>query len=145
MKDEPTTPAAPLPTAPLPEAVAVLVRHAERVLLIQRANHLPLGGYWTPVTGRLEPGETHADAAHREVREEVGLAIDLGPELHRAPTSNGLFMLTYFTATLSPPTQPTPTNDPTEVAEARWLTASDIATLEPMLPTTRAILGRLLG
>src|SRR5215216_5467871 len=42
------------------------------------------GGFWQPVTGSLEEGETHAQAAVREVREETGIdhredeLIDLG-------------------------------------------------------------------
>ena len=127
---------------PLPLAVAVVVRSNDDVLLIKRAATIPLPGYWTPVTGRLEPDETLADAAHREVREEVGLTIQLGPELQRGVTSNGQFMLVYFLATT---TKPTPlVLDANEVADAHWLLPSEALALEPMLPTTRAILTRML-
>ncbi|MEK6289346.1 MAG: dihydroneopterin triphosphate diphosphatase [Acidobacteriota bacterium] len=33
------------------------------------------GGFWQPVTGSLEEGETHWQAAVREVREETGICI----------------------------------------------------------------------
>jgi len=40
-------------------------------LLLRRiAGH---GGFWQSVTGSLEPGETHRQAAVREVREETGI------------------------------------------------------------------------
>ncbi len=135
------------PTGPqLPLAVAVLVHHGSRVLLIRRAPTVPLPGYWTPVTGRLEPGETPTEAAHREVAEEVGLTIELGPELLRAPTSDGRFLLIYFAATAlaSLPGDPPLVLAVTEVAEARWVTPQDALALEPMLPRTRAILTRYL-
>lgn len=127
----------------LPLAVAVIVRHADRVLLIRRAATVPLPGYWTPITGRLEPGEDLVEAAHREVHEEVGLQIELGPEILRGPTSDGRYLLVYFTATsLASPTSPL-TLAADEVADARWLSPSDALRLEPMLPRTRAVLSSL--
>ena len=55
---------------------------AREYLLLRRvAGH---GGFWQSVTGSLEEGETHAQAAVREVQEETGILcredelIDLG-------------------------------------------------------------------
>jgi len=31
------------------------------------------GGWWQPVTGHIEPGESERDAALREIREEIGV------------------------------------------------------------------------
>ena len=60
---------APSPSVPLPLAVAVVVQRSDgAVLIVQRAPTLALGGYWTPVTGRVEPGESLEAAAHRELR-----------------------------------------------------------------------------
>ncbi|MCC6621059.1 MAG: NUDIX hydrolase [Deltaproteobacteria bacterium] len=133
------------PPADLPLAVAVIVRRDDLVLLIRRAPTVPLPGYWTPITGRLEPGESLTDAAHREVLEEVGLPIALGPELVRGPTSDGRFLLVYFTATsLAAPDHPL-TLAAAEVAEARWLSHADALALEPMLPRTRAVLTELFA
>lgn len=59
------------PAAKRPESVLVVV-HAPgpRVLLLERVRP---EGFWQSVTGSLEPGETPAEAAAREVAEETGL------------------------------------------------------------------------
>ncbi len=69
-----------------PHSVQVIVfRDGVRVreyLLLKRLESF--GGFWQPVTGSLEPGETHRQAAVREVMEETGICcreqelIDLG-------------------------------------------------------------------
>jgi len=47
------------------------------VLLVHRPRYLD----WTFPKGKLEHGETDEDAARREVEEETGLEVELGPEL----------------------------------------------------------------
>ncbi len=43
--------------------------------------HRPRYDDWSLPKGKLDPGETEAEAALREVAEETGLACELGPEL----------------------------------------------------------------
>src|SRR2546423_10842594 len=72
---------------PMKLAVCVIVRREDgRFLFIERAAGKLAAGYWTPVTGRLEAGETLAEAARREVREETGLECSIGAELGRTKT-----------------------------------------------------------
>ncbi len=49
-----------------------------RVLLVERGKP-PGVGLWTVPGGRLERGETLAQAVAREVREETGLIAEVGP------------------------------------------------------------------
>jgi len=57
----------------------VVVREAPRrqVLLLERRPER--GGFWQIVTGRVEPGESPAQAAAREAREETGQALEVRP------------------------------------------------------------------
>lgn len=49
----------------------------DRVLLVQRGRP-PGEGLWSVPGGKLEPGETLAQAVAREVREETGLLVEVG-------------------------------------------------------------------
>ena len=52
--------------------VVVVVRQDGRYLMIRRAAGVPVPGAWCFVGGAIEPGESQADTAAREFREEVG-------------------------------------------------------------------------
>lgn len=57
--------------------VSALVRDDDRLLLVRNVGN----GQWGTVGGMVEPGESPAEAARREVREETGLAVELGDVL----------------------------------------------------------------
>jgi ADP-ribose pyrophosphatase YjhB (NUDIX family) len=65
--------------APVAAVLAAVVREG-RVLLVRRANP-PDRGRWGFPGGRIEPGETLAAAAIRELREETGVTAQAGPVL----------------------------------------------------------------
>ncbi|MCF7520753.1 dihydroneopterin triphosphate diphosphatase [Neisseria sp. ZJ106] len=54
-------------------ALVVLHDGNGNILLIERTKP---AGFWQSVTGSLEPGETVAQTARREVWEETGIALD---------------------------------------------------------------------
>ena len=55
---------------------AVVVDDAGRYLLVLRGRE-PARGSWSVPGGRVEPGETDAEAIAREVREETGLDVEV--------------------------------------------------------------------
>src|SRR5687768_15799855 len=58
-------------------AIGAIVIHDGALLMVQRANE-PGKGLWSLPGGRVEQGEYLADALRREVREETGLAVEVG-------------------------------------------------------------------
>jgi 8-oxo-dGTP diphosphatase len=65
-------------------AKAVIVDDQNRVLVVREA---PLetrskAGQYQMVGGRVDPGERFEDALRREIREEVGLEIEIGQPLY---------------------------------------------------------------
>ena len=67
------------PSLPIVGVGAVIVRNGE-VLIVRRANP-PLQGEWSIPGGALELGEKLRDGVAREVREETGLDVEVGPVL----------------------------------------------------------------
>ena len=63
---------------PVVVAAGAVIRRGDEILLIQRGTD-PEKGRWSVPGGRAEPGERLAETARREVREEVGIDVEIGP------------------------------------------------------------------
>jgi mutator protein MutT len=66
------------PSRPIVGVGAVIVVHETSVVLVRRVGE-PLAGRWSLPGGAVELGETLQVAVAREVREETGLVVDVGP------------------------------------------------------------------
>ena len=68
------------------EVVAGVIRDRRgRILLARRTEGRDLAGLWEFPGGKHEPGETAEEALKRELREELGIEIEIGAPLIRVP------------------------------------------------------------
>jgi len=107
-------------------AVGAFVFDGDRVLVIQRAKP-PGAGLWSVPGGKLEAGETLAQAVAREVREETGLVVEVGPlaaVVERMGADYHFIILDY----LARVTGGTPAAA-SDVSAARWVTDDELASL----------------
>ena len=83
----------------------------------------PMPGFWEFPGGKVEPGESPADATARECLEEVGIAIAVGPLARRTVFDypHGPVELFYYHARpLDPGGEPSPDSG------FRWVRAADL-------------------
>lgn len=66
------------PGAPRIGVAGVVFDEAGRVLLVERGKP-PAQGQWTVPGGSLERGEPLAEGVRREIAEETGLVVEVGP------------------------------------------------------------------
>jgi ADP-ribose pyrophosphatase YjhB (NUDIX family) len=108
---------------------AVIVRDG-RALVVKRG-HEPRKGEWSLPGGLVELGESLVDALRRELREETGLDVEIGPvietfdRIHRDDQGRVRyhFVIVDFLCTADAGT-PTPGSDAEAVA---WVRADELA------------------
>ena len=111
------------------DAVVAIVQRRGEFLFVKRSEACGAAvGYWTPVSGRVEPGETQEAALAREVFEEVGLHIVATRKVGELPILDGRYLLHYWTteivggeARIASP----------EVAALTWATVDELRQLMP--------------
>jgi mutator protein MutT len=60
------------------EVSAALIFHDGKLLITQRHRGAHLGGLWEFPGGKREPGETFEQCLVREIREEIGIEVEVG-------------------------------------------------------------------
>jgi len=121
--------------------VACIVDADQRVLLTRRCIE-PFCGDWVMPGGKIDHGEAILAALHREVREEVGIdiqvegLIDVYEHLGVGERAEHFVILYYRVHPLSFDLQP----NGQECTEARWVARDELAQLK-LPPGTRHILG----
>jgi ADP-ribose pyrophosphatase YjhB (NUDIX family) len=111
----------------IPCVGAVVTDEQGRLLMIKRG-HEPGAGLWSIPGGRIEPGETDAEALAREMLEETGLTVEVGRLLgtvQRPGPGGAVLDIRDYAATVIGGTL----SAADDAADARWVGAEELNTL----------------
>ena len=61
------------------KVMAAIIKDENRLLIAKRHSKDPLGGKWEFPGGKIEPGETPQECLVREIKEELGVEVKIGP------------------------------------------------------------------
>jgi 8-oxo-dGTP pyrophosphatase MutT (NUDIX family) len=111
----------------LSHAVVAVIINSEKILLIERAPGTPYAGYWGPVSGKVEPGESQETAVARESKEEVGLNVRPVRKVWENISTSGEYRLHWWLAEY---VDGKLILDTREASAARWVALEQIAGLK---------------
>jgi len=121
--------------------VAAVIVIDGRVLACERSAPPEAAGRWEFPGGKVEPGETDAQALARECAEELGVRVRVdarvGPDV---PLAHGRAVLRVYAVTLLNGDRPRAL----EHSAMRWLSAGELDSV-PWLPADKPIVAELPG
>ena len=121
--------------------VAAVIAHEGRYLITQRRPTAVLPLLWEFPGGRVEPGETDADALKREVRHRLSVGIDVGELISFVshPYEHYVVDLHLYDCKVVDGTLRA-----ANVNDFRWVTSEQFDRL-PFTPADEASMNKLLG
>ncbi|MGH3343580.1 MAG: NUDIX hydrolase [Carbonactinosporaceae bacterium] len=120
--------------------VGAIARDGEGRLLVVRRTRPPGAGLWSLPGGRVERGETDAEALAREVREETGLDVAVGAlvgTVDRPGPEGVVYEVRDYLAVAAGGAL----RAGDDASEARWVSPAELL----VLPTTRGLVETLRG
>jgi 8-oxo-dGTP diphosphatase len=119
--------------------VAAVIVLDGRVLACERSAPAEVAGRWEFPGGKVEPGESDAEALARECVEELGVRVEVGARVGPdVPLAHGRAVLRVFAVTLLNGDRPRAL----EHAAIRWLGVDELDSV-PWLPADRPIVAEL--
>lgn len=109
------------------DAIVSVIISGDKILMIERAPRGLYVGFWAPVSGKVEPGESQEAAVARESMEEVGLTVRPVRKVWENITTSGTYRLHWWLAEYVVGELAL---DEREATAARWCTVEDIASLK---------------
>ena len=127
---------------PRVRVVAGLFVREGRVLVQERPAHKARGLLWELPGGKVEAGDTDAQALVRECAEELGVAASPGPEIYETvhPYDDLVVELHVLRAELAPGHTP----EPRDAGQLRWVDAARLAAL-PFCAADRALIDAIVS
>jgi 8-oxo-dGTP diphosphatase len=131
-----------LDSLPRIRVVAAVIEEDGRYLITQRRANAVLGGLWEFPSGRVEEGESDQTALARELRERLGVDVEVGKiKARRTHRYEGYAVeLTLFQTQIAPGSTP----KPLRVAEVQWVKAEELENY-PFPPADQKTTDLLLG
>ena len=109
---------------PVVRVLAAVIRRHGRYLLCLRPRHKRHGGLWEFPGGKLEAGETLAEAAGRELGEELGARVTAcGPVLFTHREAGSRFQIDFV------PVEILGEPEALEHEDLRWVSADELGSL----------------
>jgi len=108
------------------DAIVSVIIRGDKILLIERGPAVPFTGYWGPLSGKVEPGETQEAAVARESMEEVGLTVRPVRKVWENIFTGGHYRLHWWLAEY---VSGDLVLDKREAAAASWCTVKEISSL----------------
>ena len=106
--------------------IAAIAERENLILLTQRLPGSHLAGYWEFPGGKLEPGENHRQCLKREMLEELGATVQIGPLVHstRFAYRDRTVELYFYSCIL--------TGEPTPLLgqQIRWVKRTELESLQ---------------
>ena len=119
--------------------MAAVIVSGGRVLACERSAPPEVAGRWEFPGGKVEPGETDAEALVRECAEELGVRVEVGARVGPdVPLAHGRAVLRVFAVTLLDGDEPRAL----EHTAMRWLAVDELDSV-PWLPADTPIVREL--
>jgi len=119
--------------------IATVVRHDGRYLVGRRPEEKRHGGLWEFPGGKVDPGESWLEAAHRELGEELGMeALALGELILTVADEGSPYVILFLQVDAAG--EPVPT----EHSAVGWFTPRELVAL-PLAPADARFVATLQG